>query len=159
VTIAAETGTGDAREVFRRFMAERGLKSTSQRQAVVDAFLATHEHVSLEDLHQKVRETNPHIGFTTVYRTLKLLAECGVAQRRSFGPGTTLYEVAHAHHDHLICTACGRIVEFEEPRIEQLQEEVAHRHRFSLSHHKHELYGLCSNCADAPRDGWTELLR
>ena len=103
---------------------------------------------SIEELLAKVRERDPRVGYATVYRTLKLLAECGVANERRFGDGLTRYELADdaTHHDHLICLDCGDIVEFEEPRVEELQDKVARRHGFVLRSHKHELYGICPRC-------------
>ena len=95
-----------------------------------------------------VRAHDPKVGYATVYRTLKLLAECGVANERRFGDGLTRYELADdtTHHDHLICVQCGEITEFEEPRIEELQEKIARKHGFRLRTHKHELYGVCPRC-------------
>ena len=88
------------------------------------------------------------MGYATVYRTLKLLTECGVAFERKFGDGLTRYELAdeESHHDHLICVECAKIIEFEEPKIEELQEAIAARYGFSLKSHKHEMYGTCATC-------------
>ena len=86
----------------------------------------------------------------TMSRRFPLLAECGVASERKFGDGLSRYELADdasAHHDHLICTTCGKITEFEEPRMEALQDEVAARHGFEVTSHKHEMYGTCADCA------------
>jgi Fur family ferric uptake transcriptional regulator len=87
----------------------------------------------------------------TVYRTMKLLADCGLAIPRQFGGGQTRYEPAagRAHHDHLICTACGEIVEFANERIESLQALIARRHGFEVESHKLELYGRCARCRRA----------
>ena len=104
--------------------------------------------MSIEELLAQVRSEDKRIGYATVYRTLKLLAECGVANERKFSDGLTRYELADdsSHHDHLICLECGSIVEFEEPRIEDLQEEIAERHGYRLLSHKHEMYGVCPKC-------------
>jgi Fur family ferric uptake transcriptional regulator len=133
------------REMLNAFMAKRGLRSTKQREQIVDVFVSQPDHVSIEELLSRVRERDPAIGYATVYRTLKLLTECGVAHERKFGDGLTRYELAddEAHHDHLICVECQRIVEFEEPRVETLQEEIASKHGFVVRSHKHELYGVC----------------
>ncbi|MGD0677095.1 MAG: transcriptional repressor [Polyangiaceae bacterium] len=129
-------------------MVKKGLRSTDQRRLIVETFFRAENHVSIEELLAQVREQDPRVGYATVYRTLKLLAECGVANERRFGDGLTRYELADdaAHHDHLICIECGDIVEFEESRIEELQENVAHKHGFELRSHKHELYGICPRC-------------
>jgi Fur family ferric uptake transcriptional regulator len=136
------------REMLNAFMAKRGLRSTKQREQIVDVFFSQPDHVSIEELLSRVRERDPAIGYATVYRTLKLLTECGVAHERKFGDGLTRYELAddEAHHDHLICVECQRIVEFEEPRVETLQEEIASKHGFIVQSHKHELYGVCPDC-------------
>ncbi len=130
------------------YMDRHGLRSTAQRRLVTDVFLKSDGHLSIEDLWGKVRRRDPKVGYATVYRTLKLLRDSGLASERRFGDGVSRYEVAHEdeHHDHLICTECGRIVEFEDDRIEQLQEDLAKKHGFALTRHRHELYGLCPDC-------------
>src|SRR5271170_370157 len=131
------------------YMAEKGLRSTAQRRLIVDTFFEGASHMTIEDLLNEVRSRDRGIGYATVYRTLKLLAECGVASERKFVDGLSRYELADdasAHHDHLICTTCGKITEFEEPRIEALQDEVAARHGFEVTSHKHEMYGTCADC-------------
>jgi len=138
----------DREQVLARYMAEHGLKSTRQRSLIVDTFFQMKGHLSVEDLWGKVRALDTKVSVATVYRTMKLLGECGLAHARNFGDGQTRYEAAigRHHHDHLICTRCGTIVEFENDRIEQLQDMVARRHGFIVSSHKMELYGLCKNC-------------
>jgi len=135
--------------MWRAFSAERGLNSSKARDAVVDVFLGTKAHTGLQELFETARKKHAGVSFATVYRTMKLLDEAGVAHARNFGAAkSTLYEVAvgRAHHDHLICDKCGRIVEFVEPQVEELQEKIAVRHGFTLSRHRHELYGLCGDC-------------
>lgn len=139
------------RERLESYMMKKGLRSTAQRRLIVDTFFAGSSHVTIEDLLHEVRNQDRGIGYATVYRTLKLLAECGVASERRFGDGLSRYELADEgdHHDHLICTVCGSITEFEEPRIEKLQENVADRYGFNLTSHKLEMYGVCANCQRA----------
>jgi Fur family ferric uptake transcriptional regulator len=136
------------RSILNSYMAKKGLRSTDQRKLIVETFFRADNHVSIEELLAHVRAQDPRVGYATVYRTLKLLTECGVANERRFGDGLTRYELADdaTHHDHLICIECGDITEFEEPRIEELQEKVAKKYGFSLRSHKHELYGLCPRC-------------
>ncbi|HEY3497302.1 MAG TPA: Fur family transcriptional regulator [Polyangiaceae bacterium] len=130
------------------FMARRGLRSTDQRRLIIDKLFSAHEHVTIDSLLEQVRAVDPRVGYATVYRTLKLLTESGVAQEHHFGDGHTRYEIAdsEAHHDHLICVECGKIVEFEEPAVEQMQERVAQRYGFEIRAHKHEIYGVCADC-------------
>jgi len=136
------------RSMLQVHMAKHGLRSTDQRKLIVETFFKAKDHISIEELLNEVRAQDTRVGYATVYRTLKLLAECGVANERSFGDGLTRYELNDeaSHHDHLICVECRTIVEFEEPRIEALQEEIAERYGFLLKTHKHEMYGLCSKC-------------
>jgi Fur family ferric uptake transcriptional regulator len=100
---------------------------------------------------ERVPGPDPHVSVATVYRTMKLLAESGLAVARRFDDGQTRYEPSgHGdHHDHLICNACGRIVEFENARIEELQLRVARNHGFEVESHKLELYGRCDRCRGA----------
>jgi Fur family ferric uptake transcriptional regulator len=136
------------RAMLHAYMLKKGLRSTDQRRLIIETFFRSESHVSIEELLAQVRARDPRVGYATVYRTLKLLAECGVANERRFGDGLTRYELADdaTHHDHLICLECGDIVEFEEPRIEDLQDKVASKHGYLLRSHKHELYGICPRC-------------
>lgn len=157
MTGSGEFRTADARQLKERwksYLDERHLNTTAQREVIVDLFLRTPDHVSIDELLAKVRRRHQRVGYATVYRTLKLLAECGVANEQRFGEGVTRYEIANEehHHDHLICLECGRIEEFEEPAIEELQEQIALRHGYEVRSHKHELYGLCPDCRRR-RDG------
>lgn len=138
----------NSKDNFRSYLMNRGLKSTRQRDLILDEFLCAGAHLSTEELYLRLREQHPHIGYATVHRTLKLFAECGIAESRHFGDGQTRYEsrAGEEHHDHLICTGCGAIVEFENPQIEELQETVARQHGFSIARHRLELYGCCEGC-------------
>jgi Fur family ferric uptake transcriptional regulator len=136
------------RERIAEHIRTAGLKRSRQRDRVVDAFLSTTGHVSIDELLEAVHHRDPEIGHTTVYRTMKLLAECGVASPRRFGDGQTRYEMERpdAHHDHLLCEGCGSIEEFEDDGIEELQRAVARRHGFVLDGHTLELHGMCARC-------------
>ncbi len=136
----------DSERMLARYMAERGLKSTRQRSLILSTFFQVGGHLNVEELLLRVRELDPKVSAATVYRTMKLLTESGVAHARHFGDGQTRFELATDHHDHLICTHCGRIVEFEDEEIEALQLAVARRHGFTVVDHKMELYGRCSSC-------------
>jgi Fur family ferric uptake transcriptional regulator len=138
------------RDLLAAYMARKGLRSTEQRRLIIETFFHAPAHITIEELLGQVRHADPRVGYATVYRTLKLLAESGVASERHFGDGLTRYELADGdtHHDHLICVECHGITEFEEPRIESLQDEVANRHGFDLRTHKHELYGVCATCQE-----------
>ncbi len=132
------------------YLASRGLKHSRQRERIAEIFFGLEGHVSVEELLAHARREDSRVSPATVYRTMKLLAEGGLATAREFGDGQTRYEVAagRAHHDHLICTRCGEIVEFANEQIESLQQAVARRHGFEVEHHRLELYGRCARCRE-----------
>lgn len=143
-------------EALGDYIARRGLKHSRQREQIAQIFFELEGHVSVDELLARTRQSDPRVSLATVYRTMKLLAESGLAAVRQFGDGQTRYEVAagRAHHDHLICVGCGEIVEFSNPQIEALQAEVARRHGFAVERHRLELYGRCARCRRAaPREG------
>ena len=137
-----------ARARLAAWISQRGLKSTRQRDVIVDTFFTTEGHLSVDELLVKVAARDGNIGAATVYRTMKILSEAGLASARHFDDGQTRYEAAldRHHHDHLICTSCQAIFEFENERIEELQVSVAKEHGFLVTRHKLELYGLCASC-------------
>jgi Fur family ferric uptake transcriptional regulator len=142
--------------LFKRWISGEGLKATKQREEILNIFLNSHGHQNLAQIYVQVVKVNPKIGYTTVYRTLKLLTRHGLAVQRKFGDGETRYEPVsgRSHHDHLICLKCGKIIEFEDDDIEALQTGIAERYRFKVSHHRMELYGQCADCSSkkkAPR--------
>jgi Fur family ferric uptake transcriptional regulator len=140
--------TASARERLNQWIVERGLKQTRQRDLIVDTFFSASGHLSIDELLAQVSERDRNIGAATVYRTMKILSEAGLASARHFDDGQTRYEAAldRHHHDHLICTECHTIVEFENERIEELQNAVAAEQGFIVTRHKLELYGLCQAC-------------
>jgi len=125
----------------------KGLKSTRQRKVILDAFVASDTHVPLDQILAKVQETMPGVGFATVYRTMKLFCDAGLAHERKFDGGLTCYEVAAVdqdeHHDHLICTTCGHIFEFHDEFIEQRQDDLAKARGLSIVSHRHNIYAEC----------------
>jgi Fur family transcriptional regulator, ferric uptake regulator len=137
-----------ANKQLMNYLANRGLRSTSQRGKILSVFIEAGRHISAEELYDQVKRAYPGIGYATVYRTLKLLSGAGLAEERRFDDGFTRFEyrTSKDHHDHFICTHCGVIIEFENERIEALQQYVARQKGFTVHNHKLELYGLCSEC-------------
>jgi len=138
---------------LKSFLKEKGFKSTRQRDIIASEFLKTRGHITAEDLYKQVSKKHSDIGFTTVYRTLKLLARSGLATEQAFADNLTRYEPVSTeeHHDHLICMKCGSIKEFKNSQMERLQEKIAGEFGFSIVTHRMELYGYCSNCRDETR--------
>jgi Fur family ferric uptake transcriptional regulator len=133
---------------LQSYLTQKGLKQTRQREVIASTFFKTKKHIRIEELLQEVRKVEPTIGYVTVYRTLLLLKDCGLAHQRHFGEGQSLFENAGEHHDHMICIKCGKIVEFEDDRIEILQEETCKKFNFRMVSHRHEIYGACSSCQE-----------
>ena len=136
------------RRIFLEHIRAAGLRRTFQRDLILEIFLSTEEHLSSEDLYWLVHKQDPTVGHTTVYRTLKLLTEAGLAREVRFGDNRTYYEhhYNHAHHDHMICTECGEVIEFFSPEIESLQDQMADNFGFKPTHHSLRLWGICSDC-------------
>ena len=146
-----QKSNSEEQEVLLKHIQKRGLKRTAQRDLILDMFLRTEEHLSSEDLYRLVQKEDPSIGQTTVYRTLKLLTEAGLAREVRFGDGRTHYEhnYKHQHHDHMICSECGRIIEFFSAELEAIQDAMAAKHRFEVTQHLLRIIGVCAECRRA----------
>jgi Fur family ferric uptake transcriptional regulator len=136
------------REEFVNICKQHELNYSDQRLLVLEAFLATTEHVAVSDLQGKLRSLGHNLDEDFIVETLELLCRYGYAYKKNFDGQQVQYEHRHIgwHHDHLICAKCGRILEFHNPGIEALQREVALDYDFTLLHHKMELYGICGEC-------------
>jgi Fur family ferric uptake transcriptional regulator len=137
-------------KTFQGYLQDKGLKSTHQRDDIVSYFLQKSKHFTVKELYREVQNIDPKIGYATVHRTLKLLVDAGLATECRFSGGITRFESVKEgeHHDHLVCLKCGKIIEFENDKIEQLQIKVAKEHNFTLADHKCVLYGYCSGCRE-----------
>ncbi len=129
------------------YLKKNGLRLTNQRQLIAQHFFQADGHLDMESLYTLVKLQDSSVGQATVYRTLRVLVESGLANQSTFGGASARYEVADGqHHDHLICVTCNKIIEFHHESIERLQDEVAEAHGFVLESHKMELFGQCANC-------------
>lgn len=136
-------------DLFHSRLKDRGLKSTAQRDDIARVFFEIGHHISAEELYAEVKKINPHVGYATIYRTLRLLKECDLVSERHFDDGQARFEtISERHHDHFICENCGRIIEFENEGLERLQEAIAQELKAKLTRHKMELYGICSECME-----------
>jgi len=137
-----------AEAVFHNHLKRVGLKRTSQRDIILRTFLDTRSHLSTEELYRLVKRKDERIGFTTVYRTLKLLAECGLASEVAFQDGVARYEHQYQrrNHHHMVCTECGSSVEFFSPEIERVEQEIGRKNRYLPTRHTFQIYGICEKC-------------
>lgn len=142
------TAGREEKEVFAAYLAKHRLKRSDQREAILDTFLRSERHLSVDDLLQLVQKRRSDIGRTTVYRTLKLLQAAGLAQELVL-QGHTRFEREYKrqHHDHFICNSCGEIFEFSNDEIERIQDEIAAGLGFVIEGHRHQIYGRCAQCA------------
>ena len=136
------------KKIFLEHIQKAGLRKTGQRDLILEIFLSTEEHLTSEDLYWLVQKKDSSVGHTTVYRTLKLLTEAGLAREVRFGDNKTYYEhhYNHEHHDHMICTECGRVIEFFSQEIESLQDAMAEKFDFLTTHHSLRMWGICAEC-------------
>jgi Fur family ferric uptake transcriptional regulator len=147
------TDTDSGLRGFSDFLARSGLKSTRQRDRIVRAFFAAGRHVSAEELYHQIRSQDPNVGLVTVYRTLKLLRQAGLATERKFGDAYARFDPNPADwtHHHLICTRCGKIQEFQDATLRALGAKVARSQGFTVTEQRLELYGVCRECARLER--------
>ena len=135
-------------QVFLEYLQSRKLKVTPHRQLILETFLEHEGHRSVEDIYRVVRQSDPRVGYTTVYRTMKILADCGLAREIDLADGITRYEhlYNHQHHDHMICMECGNSIEFYNEDIEAVQDAASVQLGFKVLDHKLQIYGVCRDC-------------
>ena len=141
---------------FEGYLREHQLRLTPGRRRVAEKLISVQRHVAADELMDLLRKDRTPVPKATVYRTLAIMRKCGYFDAHDFGMGKKMYEstAGRNHHDHLYCISCGAVLEFQEPRIEELQEVIARRHRFTPVHHSHKIFGYCARCrGKAPRRG------
>src|ERR687884_907763 len=133
---------------FQQFLFKQGLKLTRERAALLREIFATHYHFEADELLFKMKQKNVKISRATVYRTLELLVKSGLVRRVHLGEDHYHYEhvSGNSHHDHLVCTACGMVIEFHDPELEQRQREICARKRFTPTFHNLQILGVCDDC-------------
>jgi Fur family ferric uptake transcriptional regulator len=138
----------EATDIFHQHLKRVGLKQTGQRDVILKSFLEQRDHLSTDELYRQVRKKDAKIGFTTVYRTLKLFAECGLASEVAFHDGIARYEHQYNRrgHNHMVCTECGTSVEFFAPELEKLEQEIGKKYHYLTTRHSFQIYGICDDC-------------
>ena len=135
-------------ERFRRYLRDHHQPVTRQRDNVAQTLFLSDDHLSVEEIQRLLRDRGERVGTATVYRTLELLVQSGLVRAHEFGEGFRRYEAmpAHARHEHLICTRCGRVTEFTNESLERILPIVADEHAFQHQRHRVEIYGVCRDC-------------
>jgi len=133
---------------FRDVLHREGLKYTPQRVVILEEVVKDRGHRECEDIYMALRQNGSHVSRATIYRTMDILVKNEFVRKMEFGDGRARYEskVDNSHHDHMICTSCGEILEFVDHNIEDIQDKIAKRYHFKLQRHIHQLFGLCKKC-------------
>ena len=139
----------DAKAKFEQFVIHEGLRHTGPRDKVLEVFLSTEKHVTVQELYDLTRKKHKSIGYATVARTVKLMCDADICRQVDFGDGSLRYEhkYGHEHHDHLICIKCGKFVEIYSRKLEKLQEELVKTFGYIQEYHKLDIFGYCPKCA------------
>jgi Fur family ferric uptake transcriptional regulator len=140
----------DELELFYSYLRQNGLKKTHQKDLILETFLNTEGHLSVEDVYALVKRRDKRIGIVTVFRTLKSLTACGIAKEITLGDGLTRFEHSyhHPHHHHIVCTECNKTIEFVSPELERIQLEIVGKYGFLPIHHRLQIYGACEDCRE-----------
>jgi len=137
-----------AKTVFRQYLKNNGLLHSKQREQILDIFLKAEKHPAINELYDMVRKKNPRIGLATIYRTMEVICDAGLARKLDFGDGTKRYEhkYKHQHHHHLVCLKCGKVTEIMSGKLEEIQTQLAKKHGFTISRDTMKIFGICKAC-------------
>ena len=151
----SDDAASDALEAFRSYLREHNLPVTAQRVAIAEVILGSSRHLSADDVVRALAASSSPPGKATVYRTLDVLVRSGLVVERDFGEGFRRYEPARGepHHEHLLCTVCGRVTEFRDERLDRMTTLIAEGHRFARQRHRLVIYGVCERCQRRPSNG------
>jgi Fur family transcriptional regulator, ferric uptake regulator len=137
-------------ELFYSYLRQNGLKKTYQKDLILETFLNTEGHLSVEDIYALVKKRDRKVGVVTVFRTLKSLTACGIAKEITLGDGLTRFEHSYHHpqHHHIVCMECHKAIEFVCPELERIQGEIIQKYNFKPIHHRFQTYGVCEDCRE-----------
>ncbi|MFC1760406.1 Fur family transcriptional regulator [Candidatus Neomarinimicrobiota bacterium] len=135
-------------QILKEALQKEGLRYTKQRQEIWNELCSSDEHRDAEEIFFTLRKRGLGISRATVYRTIDVLVKNKLIDKLDIGDGRARFEYneKYLHHDHLVCTRCGKIVEFHNDEIEELQNEIAKQYRFTLLDNRHQLFGICKDC-------------
>jgi len=137
-----------AKTIFNQYLRKNGMLYSKQREQILDIFLKTEKHLTINDLYGLVTKKNPKIGLATVYRTMEVICDAELARKLDFDDGTKHYEhkYKHQHHHHLVCLKCGKIIEITSGKIEEIQRKLAKKHGFTIARDTMKIFGICKTC-------------
>jgi len=135
------------KETLIEICQKKGVRATSKRKIICEVLEKSGGHLNVEEVYHLAKKEDKSIGVATVYRTLKIMKDAGVIEAQTFGQDHSHFESpTKNHHDHLVCTSCGKIEEFVSDKLEEMKEKVSKQNRFKMLSHKLEIYGLCADC-------------
>lgn len=151
------------RDIFTTYLVEHSHRRTPERFAILKEIYSHQGHFDVETLYIFMKNKESRVSRATLYNTLELLIDCGLLIKHQFGRNIAHYERALGcgQHDHMICTSCGRLIEFCDPRLQAIQDDAAALRHFEVSHHSLYIYGTCAECAaqqqglDGTDESWT----
>ncbi len=137
-----------AKKIFTDYLKQKNLKVTGEREQILEAVFETHEHFDAEELLMTFKTKKISVSRATIYRTLDLLIECRLVKKLYFGESQARYEhvFGHDHHDHLICSNCGKIIEFYSDQLEAVQSRICGQYDFKELDHSLRIFGVCREC-------------
>jgi Fur family transcriptional regulator, ferric uptake regulator len=143
---------GKVRTIFSEYLLLHKQRKTTERFAVLEAIYSRNDHCDADSLYHELRKKKLNVSRATVYNTLDLLQGCGLVKKQQFGNNLALFEKAFGYrqHDHLICMECGKVLEFCDPRIQEISSRMGQLFNFSIDHHSLMLYGHCGGCGAKP---------
>ena len=144
-----------AKTIFNQYLRNNGMLRSEQREQILDIFLKAVRHPTINDLYDMVRKKNPKIGLATVYRTMRVICDAGLARETDFGDGLRRFEHKHKHrhHHHLVCLKCSRVIEITSDKLEVIQRQLAKKHGFSIARDTMKIFGICKTCKRKEKRG------
>ena len=135
-------------DIFKEYLMERGLKFTPERDAILEEVFEKHEHFDVEKLYRRLNSKGKHISRATIYRTIPILIDSGLVSKAMRFMDRIYYEhtYGHKHHEHMVCTNCGKVIEFNDKRVKKIIEEITKNHDFKSTECKFEIKGFCNDC-------------
>lgn len=144
---------GDEIDLFRSFISQRGLRNTPEREEIIREIFSTHDHFDVDELYLRMREKGSKVSKASIYRNIPLIMECGLIKEVWHENGHMHYEhiYGHAHHCHIRCIRCGKVIEFVEKQLRQIEKRLAEQYDFEIVDHNLDITGYCSECKNLVR--------